>query len=696
MHGNCIARRLQSEDSLTVIPRIVALAVCLLAFSAIARAQRPNFELDCPAGMVPVNAPGQVTLNTITFKYRQNQCIDSSGNIVDIATKTFSGPILSPYVPKSIVADFGAKCDGRIVTDWTQSSGSTTATSATGAFSVTDVGKIVGINNGISGSPNVLLSTTISTVVNSTTVTTASAPTRTISPSAGGGDGWAAIGTNDDAAFAASTSGGGGRWVMLPANQICTIRSTINVASISDWTMSGFGSKSHIVYLPVTPLSTGVNGSTFFVQSNFSSRRQIANAISIGATSFTLSQSSDGTDLVPNDYLVIADGDPNAAGVGSSEKVNYDMVQVQSVSGTTVNVKSPFRVAFTTSRTFNSGNQNGLGFYRIIPSQTDNGIKLLNFRITAPIAVAPATYNETAIYIFTARNVEVGGVYLNAPKPIATYDSKQLDFHDIFIEGIWRVNPEVASTVDSTFSNLHFSSAGTSIDSTTQATNAALSVDFGSAFNHFNNITADFTGNAGIGCTVAHDNIFNGITIGYVRNATATPFGVVATGCYNNKFDNVNFLGADTTGVAFQFGATSGYVTNVSDANNIIGNNFIGASWATRFNSTGAMSITDSFQDSVDTVGGTGAVRIVAGNQIQFTVPSSTNYINSGNGSELHFRTQPGGTLTDRWGIQSAGALVPAAVGGVIGTTALPVNVVFGVGANQTVTYNLSNLLANR
>src|SRR5207245_696838 len=75
-----------------MISKIFALVVCLFPFSATALAQRQNFELDCPVGTVPINAPGQVTFNSVTGQYRQQQCLTPAGNIQTIDSTIATGP----------------------------------------------------------------------------------------------------------------------------------------------------------------------------------------------------------------------------------------------------------------------------------------------------------------------------------------------------------------------------------------------------------------------------------------------------------------------------------------------------------------------------------------------------------------------------------------------------------------------------
>src|SRR5439155_23574478 len=75
-------------------------------------AQRPNYELDCPAGTVPIIAPGQTTLNTTTFKYRQQQCINSSGTII-----TIDGQITAKFNAEVYASgQSGATCGDKINT----------------------------------------------------------------------------------------------------------------------------------------------------------------------------------------------------------------------------------------------------------------------------------------------------------------------------------------------------------------------------------------------------------------------------------------------------------------------------------------------------------------------------------------------------------------------------------------------------
>ena len=86
----------------------------LLIFCPLARAQRQNFELDCPGGTQPIVGPSQVTLNSATGKMRQNECVDANGNLFHIGAETFTNLNNIRFASQFPGADIGAKINAAI------------------------------------------------------------------------------------------------------------------------------------------------------------------------------------------------------------------------------------------------------------------------------------------------------------------------------------------------------------------------------------------------------------------------------------------------------------------------------------------------------------------------------------------------------------------------------------------------------
>jgi hypothetical protein len=123
------------------------------------------------------------------------QVTDDAGNG---ATKvTVSGQLYSAVTvtPES----YGAKRDGRMITDAAITTGTATLTSASGPFTSADVGKAIHIRNAAAGT-NVGLTTTISAYISATQVTLAANAGATVSGQV------AVYGTDDTAAWAAAVA----------------------------------------------------------------------------------------------------------------------------------------------------------------------------------------------------------------------------------------------------------------------------------------------------------------------------------------------------------------------------------------------------------------------------------------------------------------------------------------------------------
>lgn len=113
---------------------------------------------------------------------------------------------------------YGAKGDGRILTDIATTAGSTTITSATAGFTSADVGKLLTVVDNTTTYNVTTFASTIATVTDASTVVLSAAPTATLTAASGvyGSDDTAAIQT----AIAAAAPGGG--TVFVPPRAFCT------------------------------------------------------------------------------------------------------------------------------------------------------------------------------------------------------------------------------------------------------------------------------------------------------------------------------------------------------------------------------------------------------------------------------------------------------------------------------------------
>lgn len=117
--------------------------------------------------------------------------------------------------------DFGARGDARDLTDVAITSGSTTLTSATGAFTSSDTGKVITVAG--AGASGAGLITTISSVTNSTTIVLAAAAGTTVSGAN------AVLGTDDTTAIqnAINSTPAGGKLRIPPAAFLTTATLTL-------------------------------------------------------------------------------------------------------------------------------------------------------------------------------------------------------------------------------------------------------------------------------------------------------------------------------------------------------------------------------------------------------------------------------------------------------------------------------------
>jgi hypothetical protein len=197
-----------------------------------------------------------------------------------VETKLLADPSTAGYKGSLSAAMVG---DGRILYDAACSSSSspTNATSSTGAFTAADVGKVFAIAHG--GTGGKLLSTTVSSVTNSTTIVMATSCVTTTSAD------WAVVGTDNSAAMKAQTDAmhdltpsgldpGGG--LLKVGAGIYVMKTTWTPKTSQGWiTIQGTGPSSTLfVFVPVCTCSTANNNDRPFSVdfTSISTRRQIA------------------------------------------------------------------------------------------------------------------------------------------------------------------------------------------------------------------------------------------------------------------------------------------------------------------------------------------------------------------------------------------------------------------------------------
>lgn len=283
-----------------------------------------------------------------------------------------------------------------------------------------------------------------------------------------------------NATIAAVATAGGGE-VFIPRGTFNTTRDI--VVSSSNIHFVGEGKNSIIHFNPgVCPCTNGVNHEAFFVAGTLSNRRQVAAAVAVGATSFQLASSSDGTDLTTGEWLIVEEYDAGAAG----NEVVSTWVQVLSVSGTTVNVVAPFKTAIPHLRTWSGTSPySGSSFYAVTGPIQGTTFKDLNIVVGLPTGltadVLPGIYLAQGTRGTTADNVQIDDAAGDALAVFLASDFHVNNFRSYSsrIGGIGA--PEIASTsgfsiVNSLFANYYTTN---SISPASQYS-AALDIDNGS------------------------------------------------------------------------------------------------------------------------------------------------------------------------------------------------------------------------
>jgi hypothetical protein len=287
--------------------------------------------------------------------------------------------------------------------------------------------------------------------------------------------------------------------------------------------------------------------------------RRIAAPIDIGDTSFSATTAEDVSDVQPGDWLLINDYDSIIG-----DRVAVDWMQVESVSGLTVNVTQPFRMAFTTARPWVAG-KSGLGFERI---PLVENLELRNFNVVVEKTPSP---NTGGISIFGALNTIIDNVTVENynGQPLYCYLSKGLTITNSGGIG-GSVLSEFASSVDVTISNNHFSSTG----------GPGFGLDLGLGFFTVSNNWVDRSANAGIYLLYGvHDGTTTGNQVAYVDNTVqgGSAVGLLIRGSQNiGVSDNYLAGGYGPASVGISVGSDMGELlepnVGVSLTGNTIGN----------------------------------------------------------------------------------------------------------------------------
>ena len=411
--------------------------------------------------------------------------------------------------------------------------------------------------------------------------------------------------TDDSAAFntaRAAACAVQGTFFVPPTSSFYLLRTSLQI------TLAGcLGTTFDFNHAPIKfvpkgpPWETPVNDRMLYIESNYSLPRQIVTPVAVGATRFSAASSDATSDLAAGDWLVVREFD---RGIG--DIVSFDWVQVKSVTGPSITVMHPFRVAFMLKRPWLAGT-NGLEFVKITSLLRDVTLRNCNFfqpdaGKNQPTIHVGVTLNTTILDCHVA-NARGQGLYL--------YQAKSALIDHFSTANGGSVTSEIAASVDITLTHSTFGLDRVS-KPLVEALTSPLTLDFGTAFFSIANNHFCAAGNIGVQLLYGvHDGEFVSNYLGRVCNAGINPVGVLSRGSYNLVMSSNTLAGSDPGGVAIDFGDTLGLNTNIHSAGNTIGKNSI-MGFAAHF---GAKNVSDSYPLSSAAANSTGSAAAEAGAQ---------------------------------------------------------------------------------
>jgi hypothetical protein len=329
----------------------------------------------------------------------------------------------------------------------------------------------------------------------------------------------------------------------------------------SNTVIQGAGPQTVFQYKATSVTTHCVNDRVFTTPCDFDDKppRRIANSISIGDRDF--SATDDVSDLQPGDWLLVTDID---SVIG--DRVAADWMQVDSLTDHVVQVREPFRTAFTNARAWDPGHS-GLGFQRMVPLV--QGTQFRNFNISVPDAGQRA--GAVGISVFGALHTTIDHVIsdsFNAP-PLYSYLSKDLTITESQGTGHRALN-EFAATVDLTIRGSRFGEE------------VGLGLDLGTGFFEVSGNSIELSNNFGAYLMYGvHNGTFGDNNIAFVNSSSSgySAVGIMAWGTQNIDVSS-NFLaggaGAQSTGISVR--SAKGEIEIQSVHVRLIGNTF-GSRW---------------------------------------------------------------------------------------------------------------------
>ncbi len=341
--------------------------------------------------------------------------------------------------------------------------------------------------------------------------------------------------TDDTATLQAALDQGG--VVKLEARTYHTT-AMLNIA-VSNPTLEGAGPATKIEFTAPTGATLVSCGNDRVIATNCGFSRSyplgIASNIAKGATSFEAQNASDVAGLAAGDWLYIAAWDLGIADAAAhtAYATVVDWVQVESVSGTTVNIVGSFRQPFTAAGVFSlqsdGASNGGISFQKVIPL---SGIVIEN--LTVQVDSDINSTNTIAIFVVGTLGTLVHNVTITTPNGRALYaeSSKGTTFDGINATGAY-LN-EFAETVDLTISNSTFKMSKA----------PAIGLDLGTAF--FNVTGNTFT--SVVDGIYALYNVHDGSISNNTFLMAPLQNGVLLYGSPNISVTGNNFEGSSTSG----------------------------------------------------------------------------------------------------------------------------------------------------
>lgn len=562
-------------------------------------------------GNTPFTGP-----ETFNAAVTNNSTVANNGAVINSSTVTTSGAVTnnSTTALNGVVTAtaglsangtvtpqvYGAKADVVTLTDGAITSGTAAFSSATASFTVADVGKAIVVHG--AGAAAADLVTTISAFVSSTAVTlTANAGTTSSAA-------LAYYGTDDTGAIKTAVAAG----VAVGKRTTCTNGSTFmmsNTASTVQMFGTGTGGildgSCTIIFAPTGALTGGVNDRFLYIKSAEATPiRLAAGAIAKGATSFTANAAGDVSSWAKGDWLILCERD-----AAFGDCLYVDWVQVSSIASATVNILTPFRMAFPNARTWNvSGSPAacttagpcGLSARKVtgITSAT-----LRDFHVIIPNIPG----GISGVVTRDTRGVVIDNVTIDdaSGNSLATYLDQGLRLNTLHINNV--LSSEIAGTVDFSISGLQSQMVGTALNGFAVPTATCLTIDIGSGFGTFANSNCGPAPDSSIFLNGGiHDLTVNGNHVGWVKGTN--PGGAIeCIACYRVVYSANVLDGGGGSSVGIGFLDSGAYTVTVnSDSNQAIGNVING--FPTNISCAGVNS-TDNCDDYSATTAGLRTIR---------------------------------------------------------------------------------------